>query len=305
MRKFLTTLSIAAIAAISLPAFAQADSTTCTDPAVSVTAAQTSVTAGTPVAFTYGFCFDTVAQDYTVQVTQATAQGNVAAQPMQTVALSGSAGDVQSSGSVTPSAAGVYHIIVTYYEQGQVAYQSQGETSVIVTAATVVTPPPAVVTPTPTPTPAPTPAPKPAHKKVVARKKPQGKTRPVDPKLALSKTANVKTITVSGKVIYTLKVKNLGPAAAKNTVVCDSLPAGSLFDSATAHATFKGSQACFKLGTVKLHAVKSVLVTLTLTHAGIVVNHATATATAAKTVKAQATVKVTPKPTTTLAPVTG
>ncbi len=45
--------------------------------------------------------------------------------------------------------------------------------------------------------------------------------------------------------------------------------------------------------------------TLTLTHAGIVVNHATATATAAKTVKAQATVKVTPKPTTTLAPVTG
>ncbi len=62
--------------------------------------------------------------------------------------------------------------------------------------------------------------------------------------VTLTKTANVAVVKPSGTVRFTIHWKNTGKVAARNVVVCDKLPSGMTFSSASG-ATFKSGKACW------------------------------------------------------------
>jgi uncharacterized repeat protein (TIGR01451 family) len=128
-----------------------------------------------------------------------------------------------------------------------------------------------------------------------------------DPLLSLVKTANVKTAAPGSTVVFTITVGDRSRPSAKNVVVCDTLPEGTLYVSASRAVDFHGDRACFNIGTLKHDQHASVRLTLQLakTASGTITNHASATGTHCPTVFAQASVRVPAKPIVTPAPVTG
>jgi uncharacterized repeat protein (TIGR01451 family) len=101
------------------------------------------------------------------------------------------------------------------------------------------------------------------------------------PVLVLTKTAP-KMRYVGRSVKYTISVTNSGDAAAKNTVLVDTLPATAQFVSASAGGQQAGGKITWQLGTLAPKATKSVTVTLKAVALGELRNYATATAYCAK-----------------------
>jgi uncharacterized repeat protein (TIGR01451 family) len=300
--------ALAASAALAAPAALAASAsaaTPCANPSVAVAATPTVSTVGTPVNYNYSFCYNTNGDDYTVQVLSetpaASGSGYIsnAATPLATTALASQPGTVSGSGVFTPTVAGRYEVVVAYYMQGQSQWEDEGQTVFVVNAAPAVIPTPtlAVTPPAPMPTPAVvTPAPL----------TPVGAVTP-DAVLGLVKTANVKTATAGSLVRYTIVVSDTSKVAADKVKVCDSLPVSTLYVGASRTASFNGSTACFTIGnlTAGAKAVTTLTLRLAKTAHGKVINHATATASNAASVKAQALVKVKATPALITAPVTG
>ena len=229
---------------------------------------------------------------------------STAVTPAQVTAMSGIPGEVTGEGNFTPTAAGRYKVVVAYYEQGQSVWESEGEALIIAKPAPVVVPPvtPEVIPSTPAPpvTPA-----KPVENPPAG---PIGTAVPTKAKISLTKSA-IKNVVKAGSVApFLLTVKNVSKVTALHVVVCDALPAQTQYVGASKTATFHGASACFTVG--NLTAGQSAKVTIELsinqgTH-GTVTNHATATASNAPSVKAQAKVKVPSAPSRkVVAPVTG
>jgi len=284
----------------------------CASPSVQVAATPTISTVGTPVNYNYSFCYNTNGADYTVQVLSetpaTTGSGYVtnAATPLATTALAAQPGAVSGSGVFTPTTAGRYEVVVAYYMQGQAAWEDEGQTVFIASAPVpvVVTLPAPVVTP-----PAPAPAPAPAVIPAAVTPAPLTPVGAVTPPatLSLTKTASVKVALAGHNVRYTITVGNSSTTTADDVKVCDDLPASTLYVGASRTASFKGADACFSIGNLAAGAKAVTTLTLRLakTARGHILNHATATADNAATVKAQASVIVKPKLTLIPAPVTG
>jgi len=101
------------------------------------------------------------------------------------------------------------------------------------------------------------------------------------PVLVLTKTAP-KMRFVGRNVKYTLSVTNNGDAAAKNTVLVDTLPATAQFVSASNGGQASGGKITWQLGTLAPKASATVTVTLKAVALGELRNYATATAYCAK-----------------------
>jgi uncharacterized repeat protein (TIGR01451 family) len=217
---------------------------------------------------------------------------------------------------------GRYEVVVAYYMRGQAAWEDEGQTVFIVNAAPVVvvttpTPPPvvapsAVATPTPTPTPPAVVVVPPTPVAVVRKVAPNplaltGKPTP-PAKLSLTKTANTKTAAAGNDVRFTIVVGNISKTTARKVIVCDVLPTNTLYVSASRAVDFHGADACFAIGNLRerAHATTTLTLQLAKTASGAIVNHAQATAANAKSVYAQAQVRVASTPRTFVpAPVTG
>jgi uncharacterized repeat protein (TIGR01451 family) len=102
------------------------------------------------------------------------------------------------------------------------------------------------------------------------------------PVLVLTKTAP-KMRFVGRAVKYTITVTNNGDAAARNTVLVDTLPSNAQFVNASAGGKMAGGKITWRLGSLAPKASSTVTVTLKATSLGQIRNVATATAYCAKT----------------------
>jgi uncharacterized repeat protein (TIGR01451 family) len=289
---------------------------------VAITGNDVAVPVGEAVGYTYQFYYDTVGDHYTVSVVSenpntAGVLTDVAVIPQASNPVSPST--TSGSGTFTPTTPGRYRVIVSYYMQGQAAWESNGSTVFTVAAPVVVPPPPVVVPPVVVPPVVVPPAvvPVPVIPKVVPKPKPvpdhplapAGHAHPrARAKLSLVKTANVATAPAGSDVKFTIVVGNISKTTARKVVVCDALPANTLYVSASRSVDFHGATACFALGNLAKHAKDTIIVTLQVanTATGVLVNHASASASNAASVVAQAQVKVPAKtPIFVPAPVTG
>jgi uncharacterized repeat protein (TIGR01451 family) len=115
---------------------------------------------------------------------------------------------------------------------------------------------------------------------------------PAGTRLRLIK-AGPATAGTGGRIRYTLRVRNLGEAAALKVRVCDRLPAGvSLVAGSDFHRS--GRSVCAAVGTVKVLRGRTLHLSVRVTAAasGRLINRATATSRNAPTRRARATTRV-------------
>jgi uncharacterized repeat protein (TIGR01451 family) len=120
------------------------------------------------------------------------------------------------------------------------------------------------------------------------------------PKLSLSKTASPTKIGAGGSVTYRIKV-SASDATAKNLKVCDALPLGLTFMSASPATALSNGRECWTIHSLAAGSSRTLILhakAMISTH-GVLVNHATATATGAKTARASAKLTVIAAPTPT------
>jgi len=299
-----------------------ASAATCSNPSISVATNVVSVEEGHPINYSYSFCYNSQSDHYTVQVVKENPSPTGTftteeAMPAQNTALTGASGTTDGEGSYTPTSSGRYKVIVAYYEKSQATWESEGETVFLVTA----TPPKESPKETPKEEPAVTPeipktpevvkAPEAPKTPVVIENPPVapiGHVATPKAKIALVKRA-VRSVVKTGQVAtFTLTVSNVSHIIAQHVEVCDALPAQTQYVGASRSATFRGASACFTIGNLSAGAKVKITIRLSInvgTHAAVV-NHATATATNAPSVHAQAKVRVPGAPRRLVAaPVTG
>jgi uncharacterized repeat protein (TIGR01451 family) len=117
------------------------------------------------------------------------------------------------------------------------------------------------------------------------------------PKLSLSKTASPTKIEAGASVTYRIKVSVSG-ATAKNLKVCDALPLGLTFVSASPATALANGQQCWTIRSLSAGQSRTLILharALTGTR-GTLTNHATAIATGTKMARAEAKLTVTPPP---------
>jgi uncharacterized repeat protein (TIGR01451 family) len=114
--------------------------------------------------------------------------------------------------------------------------------------------------------------------------------------LKLKKTASRRTASPGQNITYTLKVTNPTTIAIGHVKVCDKLPAGLLYLSASPNARFDLGSYCWTVGQLKPHRSKTYTITVNAApgKGGNQVNHATASGRGVKPAHASATVHVTP-----------
>jgi len=284
-----------ALAILALPAAASAENGTCSSSGLTVTAPTTGVV-GQPISYSYDFCYQERGGYYMVQDLQMTNAAGTGMElhvvPPEDFTLTEESGSVNSGGSFTPTAVGRYAVLIDYYPKNAPVWTMRGQAIINVTGAPAAAPKPAPVTP-PSTTTNPTAS-------------PVGTAS--EASLSLTKHA-LKTLVKPGhNAFYVMTVKNTSSVTANKIVVCDAIPQKTQYVGATKPVTFYGSNACFTIGNLNAGAQASVTVELSVnrTAHGTITNHATATSTDAKTVKAQAKITV---PTTPahhiVAPVTG
>ncbi len=114
------------------------------------------------------------------------------------------------------------------------------------------------------------------------------------PKLAITKTGPERRF-VSGastNIAYEIKVTNSGDGVARDTVIRDTIAAGSQFVSASDGGTLQGGQVAWRVGNLAAGASKTVTVTVAAVRPGELCNTATASAYCADNVTAQACTNV-------------
>ncbi|MEA2211379.1 MAG: hypothetical protein QOF83_1327 [Solirubrobacteraceae bacterium] len=288
----------------------------------------TAVSAGQPVDYSYRFCQTAAGDHYTIQVVQVS---NVGSTEMDTAVtaptvypLHGSSGEIEASGSYTPRTGGHYQILVTYYATGGYTECAGAAFAVQAAAAVAIAPlpvPPVPVSASAPPAPAPAPAPvpaAPAPAPVPAAPAPAPVPAAPSPsraasaaparraKLRLVKTAASSVLTKGQTAAFTLKTTDRAKVSARKVTICDNVPAGLVYLSASRKVSFRGAAACFAVGTLAAGKSASIDIRFTVEKSnGRIVNHATATAVNAPTVRAQATVGVHGPVSVTPAPVTG
>jgi len=298
-------LILAALASSGLLlASATGASAACSNPSISVATNVVSVEEGQPISYSYSFCYNSQSSYYTVQVlkenpstTGTYTTENVT--PTQNTPMAGSAGTTSGEGTYTPTSAGRYKVIVAYYEKGQTTWESEGETLFLVTATPVRTQEAPSIPEVPKAPEAP---------RVNPPVAPIGRVATPPAKIALVKRALHPVVKVGHVATFTLTASNISQIVARQVVICDALPAQTQYVGASKPATFKGASACFTIGNMAVGAKATITIRLSInvgTH-GSVVNHATATASNAPSVHAQAKVRVPGSPRKLVAaPVTG
>jgi uncharacterized repeat protein (TIGR01451 family) len=337
MNSKLSSFAVAAIASLGMAATiapaAHADSP---DAQINVQVSDSLPAVGENITYNYGITYQSDGADYTTQILQQQANGNYSPYTaLTTTQLNGQPGSTSGSGSFTIPDTSRYEIEIVYYAEGQTTSEDRADIVIKPHAAPVATPAPTpapapVVAPAPVAAPvAPTAAPvAPTAAPVVApvvpttkpsgvrhkpkAKKPVVKAAPkpvVKAKLTITKRA-ARSVYQAGSVsTWTIKVGDSSKTTAQDVVMCDTLPTGTQFDSASRPVSFSGDRACFKLGSIAHAQVKSVTVKLLIaanTTKTQIINHAGATASNAPSVKAQASVRIPRRAVpTTPAPVTG
>jgi uncharacterized repeat protein (TIGR01451 family) len=130
--------------------------------------------------------------------------------------------------------------------------------------------------------------------KVPEAKKAGGPTKTT---MTISKTASVPVVKPGNSVRFSIRWKNTGKATAKNVVVCDTLPSGMTFASAPG-AAFKSGKACWTRKAVGVGKSLAFIVIAKVDAdqgAKTFTNVANATASNAKSVRAQAPVRSLPQ----------
>jgi uncharacterized repeat protein (TIGR01451 family) len=125
--------------------------------------------------------------------------------------------------------------------------------------------------------------------------------------MTLAKSASAAVVKPGNTVRFSLKWKNTGKFAAKNVVICDTLPSGMTFSSAPG-ATFKSGKACWTrsaVGSGKSLAFSVIAKIDADAGTRTLTNTAQATASNAPTVHASASVRSLPQKTAKPGGVTG
>jgi uncharacterized repeat protein (TIGR01451 family) len=114
--------------------------------------------------------------------------------------------------------------------------------------------------------------------------------------LRLTKVADKSVVRARGLVGYTIRVSNPTVGEAKDVQVCDRLPSGLVYVSSKAKAKLTKGQYCWHIETLGAHKSRSYRIVLRAlgSASGDRVNHATASATGAKTRRAKDQVHVLP-----------
>ncbi|MHC4838575.1 MAG: COG1361 S-layer family protein [Planctomycetota bacterium] len=111
------------------------------------------------------------------------------------------------------------------------------------------------------------------------------------PKLAITKTGPERRF-VGRPVEYTITVRNTGDGVARDTVVVDTLPAGTTYRSATAGAQVADGRVTWTIGTLRPNDTRTFKVTVVPTADGRVTNRAVARAECAEAVSADASTSI-------------
>lgn len=90
--------------------------------------------------------------------------------------------------------------------------------------------------------------------------------------VAVSQSIAASSLTPGQNLIYTLAITNLGPQSAANLVVTDTVPANTVFVSASSGGTFSAGNVLFNVGTLAANAVTNFTVTLSPGAASIFTN---------------------------------
>jgi uncharacterized repeat protein (TIGR01451 family) len=104
--------------------------------------------------------------------------------------------------------------------------------------------------------------------------------------LALVKSVAPSSVPPGANAVFTLTVTNNGPAAAANTVVTDTLPAGLTYVGNDCGAGFAAPTLTWNVGTLAIGASATCNVTVTVDQAGSFTNGALATSDGTDTVPA-------------------
>jgi len=113
-----------------------------------------------------------------------------------------------------------------------------------------------------------------------------------EPVLKITKSGPEKMF-INKDITYNVKITNTGDAPADNTVVTDTLPAGTTFVSASSGGTMEGGKVTWNLGTLGVKDSRDLSVTVKSANAGTFKNSVTAKAKCAKAVDASASTMVT------------
>jgi uncharacterized repeat protein (TIGR01451 family) len=116
-------------------------------------------------------------------------------------------------------------------------------------------------------------------------------------RLTLQKQAIPNQVQTGATVTFNLRVKNITEVSALHVRVCDTLPSGLTVASAPGFSVH-GNTLCEAVGTLKVLAAKTLSFTARVAAGGssVLTNHATATGSNARAVRASARVTVSPSP---------
>ena len=116
--------------------------------------------------------------------------------------------------------------------------------------------------------------------------------------LKLTKTARVRSMRAGGKAAFVLKVANPMKTASKPAKLCDRMPRGLVFVSASVKGRMRNGTVCWTVGRIAAHSHRQVTViarALPGSH-GKLVNHATLSGATVVRRVAAASIRVIPKP---------
>jgi uncharacterized repeat protein (TIGR01451 family) len=118
----------------------------------------------------------------------------------------------------------------------------------------------------------------------------------VAPRLKLTKHASRRVASAGQNIVYTLRLTNTGNGTAARVIVCDSLPGGLIYVSASPRAHLSTGRYCWTVRNLAPHTSRTLRITVNVapTPGGKKVNHATASAPHVASARASAAVLIRP-----------
>ena len=270
--RHLCALAVAVAVFLLAPAVASACA-----PAVTVTTAEASVKVGQPQSYRAAVCFSGTPGRYDVQVLLVTATDDgrtLTEQPVTSAAsrsLADASAQVRHTGTFSATALGDYLVRVRYFAAGRSTPDMIGEAvwTVRGSASRAVEDVPA------------------------GESIPEPQAQTTATRLSVRHHSRRTTARAGQAVGWTLTVSNRGTAAARDVELCDRMPAGAGYLSASAPAQIRGRRVCFALGAIAPRQRRVVTLQVLTGPAGRHVNDVSVRAVNAPSVRDHATLRVT------------
>ena len=267
--------ALAVVFAVSL--LAPAAAAAC-EPAVMVASADASVEVGQPQSYRAVVCFGDAPDRYDVQVLLVTAgpDGRIFAEQPVTSAASRSLADASAqvlhTGTFTATAPGDYLVRVRYFAAGRSTPDMVGEAVWTVRDGA---------------------ASRAAEDAPAGESIPEPQAQTTATRLSVRHHSRRTRVRAGQAVAWTLTVTNRGTSAARDVELCDRMPAGAGYLSASEPAQIHGRRVCFALGAIAPRHRRVVTLGVLTGPAGRQVNDVSVRAVNAPSVRDHATLRVT------------